>query len=189
MILLTVAWLGHRKGLGVFAPAVLLITAYEIEHQLQHTLKLLAARHGPVPADLGSFPSGGVARLMSIYGLILYLVLRRFDKTRSKWAVAGWTVLAAATYTEAYSRLYLGKHWISDIFGGLVFGAILLAVLIAAAQVLDRPDPGEHRFGPSVPEDSYPLEGPFFAGSVSPLPRRDESDPMFSSGEPSGPSR
>ncbi len=140
MVLLTLWWFRYRRGLAVLAPAVLLITAYEIEHQLQHTLKLLAARTGPVPPDLGAFPSGGVARLISIYGLIFYLVLRRLDKTRTKWAVAAWTILAAATYTEAYSRLYLGKHWLSDIFGGLVFGVILLFVLIAATQLLDRPD-------------------------------------------------
>ncbi len=79
MVVLTLWWLRHRRGLAVLAPAVLIITAYEIEHQLQHTLKLLAARTGPVPAGLGSFPSGGVARLMSIYGLILYLVLRRLE--------------------------------------------------------------------------------------------------------------
>ena len=142
MAALTLAWLFHRRGLVVLAPAVLILAAYEIEHQLQHTLKLLAARHGPVPADLGAFPSGGCARIISVYGLILYLVLRRFGKTRSKIAVAAWTVLAAAAYTEAYSRLYLGKHWISDIIGGLVLGVVLLAVFIAATKMLDRP--GRH---------------------------------------------
>lgn len=150
MVLLTLAWLRHRRGIAIFVPAILLITAYELEHQLQHTLKLLAHRTGPVPVDLGSYPSGGVARLISIYGLIIYLVLRRYGLTRTKWGVAAWTVLAAATYTEAYSRLYLGKHWISDIVGGLVFGILLLAVLIAATRLLDEPDrvaapPGESR--------------------------------------------
>jgi membrane-associated phospholipid phosphatase len=142
MVILTIVWLFHRRGLVVMAPAVLIMTAYELEHQLQHTLKLLAHRTGPAPVDLGSFPSGGVARLISIYGLIIYLVLRRLNLTRSKWALAAWTVLAAAAYTEAYSRLYLGKHWISDIVGGLVFGCLLLAVLIMATQMLDQPYPG-----------------------------------------------
>ena len=154
MVLLTLAWLRHRRGIGVLVPAVLLITAYELEHQLQHTLKLLAHRTGPVPADLGAYPSGGVARLISIYGLIIYLVLRRYGLTRTKWAVAAWTVLTAAVYTEAYSRLYLGKHWISDIVGGLVFGALLLAVLIAATRLLDEPDRGAS--GPG--ESSNPAE-------------------------------
>ena len=140
MVALTVVWFFHRRGLVVLAPAVLIMAAYEIEHQLQHTLKLLAHRTSPVPAGLGSFPSGGCARIISVYGLIIYLVLRRLGKTRGKTAIAAWTLLAAASFTEAYSRLYLGKHWISDIVGGVVFGVILLFVLIAAAQMLDRPD-------------------------------------------------
>ncbi len=139
MLALTIVWFFHRRGLVIFAPAVLILAAYEIEHQLQHTLKLLAARHGPVPHDLGAFPSGGVARLVSIYGLIVYLVLRRLGKTRTKLAVVLWTLLAAATYTEAYSRLYLGKHWLTDIIGGLVLGPLLLAFFVAAAKMLDRP--------------------------------------------------
>jgi len=139
MAVLTIAWVRHRRGIAILTPAVLILAAYEIEHQLQHTLKLLAARTGPVPAGLGAFPSGGCARIICVYGLIIYLVLRRFDLTRTKIAVAAWTVLAAASFTEAFSRLYLGKHWVSDIVGGVVFGAVLLAVLIAAAKMLDRP--------------------------------------------------
>jgi membrane-associated phospholipid phosphatase len=143
MVLLTIWWLRHRRGIGVLIPAALILIAYEFEHQLQHTLKVLAARTGPVPADVGAYPSGGVARLISVYGLIIYLVLRRLNLTRSKWAVGAWTVLALAVYTESYSRLYLGKHWISDIVGGLVFGALLLLVFIAMTKLLDEPDPGE----------------------------------------------
>ena len=140
MVALTIVWFFHRRGLVVLAPAVLILAAYEIEHQLQHTLKLLAAPHRPGAGRSRAFPSGGCARIISVYGLIIYLVLRRFGKTRSKVAIAAWTLLAAASFTEAYSRLYLGKHWISDIIGGVVFGIILLFVLIAAAQMLDRPD-------------------------------------------------
>ena len=140
MVALTVVWFFHRRGLVVLAPAVLILAAYEIEHQLQHILKLLAHRTGPTPAGVGAFPSGGCARIISVYGLILYLVLRRLGKTRGKTAIIAWTLLAAASFTEAYSRLYLGKHWISDIVGGVVFGILLLFVLIAAAQMLDRPD-------------------------------------------------
>ncbi len=144
MVVLTIVWFFHRRGLVVLAPAVLILAAYEIEHQLQHTLKLLAHRTGPVPAGLGAFPSGGCARIISVYGLIIYLLLRRFGKTRGKIAILAWTLLAAAAYTEAYSRLYLGKHWISDIVGGIALGIILLFVFIAAAQMLDRPDRDLH---------------------------------------------
>ncbi len=140
MVALTIVWFFHRRGLVVLAPAVMIMAAYEIEHQLQHTLKLLAHRSTVVPTGVGSFPSGGCARMISVYGLIIYLLLRRFGKTRSKIAVAAWTLLGVATYTEAYSRLYQGRHWISDIIGGLFFGVILLFAFIAATQLLDRPD-------------------------------------------------
>ena len=66
MVALTIAWFFKRRGgLVALAPAVLILAAYEIEHQLQHTLKVLAHRSGPVPAGLGSFPSGGCARLIA----------------------------------------------------------------------------------------------------------------------------
>lgn len=184
MVLLTVWWFGHRRGLGVFVPAVLILVGYEVEHQLQHTLKVLAARTGPVPADVGAYPSGGVARLICVYGLIVYLVLRRLNLTRSKWAVGAWTVFALAVFTESYSRLYLGKHWISDIVGGLVFGALLLVVFIAAAQLLDVPDPDS--LLPETPsdraDDAAPPMGTYrFAGA---LPLCHESpDPMIPSGD------
>jgi len=164
MAVLTIAWLFHRRGLVVLAPAVLILTAYEIEHQLQHTLKLLAARTGPVPAGLGAFPSGGCARLISVYGLIIYLVLRRLGKTRSKIAILAWTLLAAATFTEAYSRLYLGKHWISDIVGGLALGVVLLAVFIAATKMLDRP-------GRDVEEAAGASTNASFAATAEPAGR------------------
>jgi membrane-associated phospholipid phosphatase len=161
MVVLTAWWFRHRRGLGVLIPAALILAAYEIEHQLQHVLKVLAARTGPVPAGVGAYPSGGVARLISVYGLIIYLVLRRTKLTRTKWAVGAWSVLALAVYTEAYSRLYLGKHWISDIVGGLVFGGLLLVLFIAMTKLLDEPDPGP---GPE-PDDTSGTPKRIFAGS------------------------
>jgi membrane-associated phospholipid phosphatase len=96
-----------------------------------------------------------------VYGLIIYLVLRRTNLTRTKWAVGAWSVLALAVYTEAYSRLYLGKHWISDIVGGLVFGGLLLVLFIAMTKLLDEPDPGP---GPE-PDDTSGTPKRIFAGS------------------------
>jgi membrane-associated phospholipid phosphatase len=181
IVVLTVAWFRHRRGLGILVPAVLILVAYEVEHQLQHTLKLLAARTEPVPAGLGAYPSGGVARLISVYGLILYLVLRRLNLTRSKWAVGGWTVIALATYTESYSRLYLGKHWISDIVGGLIFGGLLLAVFIATAKLLDEPDAAAGASEPAV--DTSETATYRFAGD---FPSREAvRGSTLASGEPS----
>lgn len=134
-VALSLLWLRRQRGWLALAPGVLMLVAYELEHQLQHVLKLLAHRGHP-PTSLGTYPSGGCARLICIVGLALYLLLRYLGATRSKGAVAAWTVLAAASYVEGFSRVYLSKHWFTDVVGGWVFGVLLLAVLIVCAQVL-----------------------------------------------------
>ena len=53
--------------------------------------------------------------------------------------VALWTTLGVAVAFEAYTRVYLLKHWISDVMpGGLLFGAALLFAWATAAWLLDR---------------------------------------------------
>jgi undecaprenyl-diphosphatase len=38
-------------------------------------------------------------------------------------------VAAVLIFLIGFSRLYLGAHWASDVFGGFVFGAMWLALL------------------------------------------------------------
>ena len=73
-----------------------------------------------------------------------------------------WTLLVAATFTEAYSRMYLGKHWLTDVIGGLAFGVVLLPVFIAATRMLDRSD----REVDDATEVAIPAR---FAGSAEPV--------------------
>ena len=41
-------------------------------------------------------------------------------------------VLGVAAAMEGFSRIYLLKHWSSDVVGGWVFGVLLLGVIAAA---------------------------------------------------------
>src|SRR6266704_2308327 len=88
-------------------------------------------------APAGAFPSGGSARVVLVGGMVAWLLARRSRDRRA--AGAAWTVVALAAFMEGYSRLYLGRHWIADVIGGWVFGALLLAVLLAAATLLPLP--------------------------------------------------
>lgn len=76
-----------------------------------------------------SFPSGHSTVNMVLYGAIAILIAwqagRRF--TIKAPAIAGILVL-----TIAFSRLYLGAHWFSDVVGGMAFGLAWLALLALA---------------------------------------------------------
>ncbi|HVX43995.1 MAG TPA: phosphatase PAP2 family protein [Mycobacteriales bacterium] len=136
-VLIGLIWARARGArFGLLPPAVLLV-AYELEHQLQVALLHLAHRGHP-PTTLGTYPSGGCARLVLTWGLIAYLLAVIFGKTRSVAGYLAVTFVAAAAYIEGFSRVYLSKHWVSDVVGGWIFGSVLLVVMIAATRVLDH---------------------------------------------------
>jgi membrane-associated phospholipid phosphatase len=103
----------------------------------------------PPPGSGGTYPSGGCARVIAIYGLVAFVLLRETHAGR-RTAIAAWTVIAALGFIEAYSRVYLAVHWVSDAVGGLIFGAVLLGIFIVALRaVTGRSTTGS---GPTSPE-------------------------------------
>jgi membrane-associated phospholipid phosphatase len=89
----------------------------------------------PPPGSGGTYPSGGCARVIAIYGLVAFVLLRETHAGRRS-AIAAWTVIAALGFIEAYSRVYLAVHWVSDAVGGLIFGAALLGIFIVALRTV-----------------------------------------------------
>ena len=92
-------------------------------------LKQLFGRARPedmlVTSDFGSFPSGHVANAATMM-VCLVIIFPRV-----------WVALAGAAYTSVMllSRTYLGAHWLTDTFGGLLLGvgaAIVLWAPVAA---------------------------------------------------------
>ncbi|MFW0754084.1 VTT domain-containing protein [Pseudomonas sp. H11T01] len=73
-----------------------------------------------------SFPSGHSTVNVVLYGFLTFLIAREI---RPAWRLA--VALGAATliFLIAFSRLYLGAHWFSDVIGGLAFGSAWLALL------------------------------------------------------------
>lgn len=125
-----------------WAPAALILSVIVVERYQQSLLGVIVDRGHP-PTTLGTYPSGGCARLISVYGVILFLVLELARAGRRTRAVA-WTLLWAAAFAEGYSRWYLNKHWLTDVLGGWFYGALLLAVAVFAGRALtDRDAPGD----------------------------------------------
>lgn len=73
-----------------------------------------------------SFPSGHSTVNAVLYGFLAFLIARNL-RPAARLPVA----LGAATlvFLIAFSRLYLGAHWLSDVLGGLAFGSAWLALI------------------------------------------------------------
>lgn len=99
---------------------------------LQWLAKWAANRPRPNEAPWG-FPSGHVLSLVVFFGLMIYLVATA-SRRRRRWRVLASIVCFVAVAAVAFSRLYLDKHWLSDLGGGLSIG---LAYLLLAIWVIE----------------------------------------------------
>jgi hypothetical protein len=121
------------------------------ERYLQKAITNITKVHHP-PTDLGTFPSGGVARLVCVYGIVGFMALRVLAPRSRRALVGGVWLLTLLTWIEGYSRIHLQKHWLFDPIGGLILGVGILAVALAASTLLPWPepaaeDPARHRGG------------------------------------------
>ena len=83
-----------------------------------------------------SYPSGhAIASLASLFTIAILLRRER------GWAWPFPAAIALLVLT-AYSRLYLGVHWPTDVIGGLIMGAIWLAATLIAFRPAASTDAG-----------------------------------------------
>jgi membrane-associated phospholipid phosphatase len=130
---LAVAWPGRK-----WVPPAALGTALLVDKYATLALRRKFRRPGPPSSPGGTYPCGGVDRVILFYGLIAYMLWREFSGSSQgkAWAVGA---VAALSFNEAYSREYLSKHWFTDILSGLLYGAVLLAPQIAAVRLIEGP--------------------------------------------------
>jgi membrane protein DedA with SNARE-associated domain/membrane-associated phospholipid phosphatase len=73
-----------------------------------------------------SFPSGHVLQALVTYGFLSIIIARAI---RSNWRWIAYSFAAVLVLLVALSRLYLGVHWLSDVFGSLTLGLTWIALL------------------------------------------------------------
>jgi undecaprenyl-diphosphatase len=109
---------------------------------LQWLAKWAANRPRPNEAPWG-FPSGHVLSLVVFFGLMIYLVATA-SRRRRRWRLLASLVCLVAVAAVAFSRLYLDKHWLSDLGGGLSIGLAYLLLAIWLIEVVFVRAPVEH---------------------------------------------
>ena len=76
-----------------------------------------------------SFPSGHTASSMVLYGFLAFLLARGKPIAQKLWI---GLAAAAIVLSIAFSRLYLGAHWMSDVLASITLGTAWVALLAIA---------------------------------------------------------
>lgn len=127
-------WLVWRRS--AWWTALWLAATCALGTLLQQALKALVGRPRPVwpdPVDsarYAAFPSGHAMTATVVCGLLLWL-LHRYGAGRVVWRTA--MVLAVISVAGVgLTRVWLGVHWPSDVVGGWLLGALVVAAAVGA---------------------------------------------------------
>lgn len=107
-----------------WVPVLAMGGQFVLEQYVQEILKRVVDRGHP-PTALGTFPSGGCARVIMTFGTIALLAALTW-RISARGRVMLCTAVAVAASIEGYTRVYLQKHWLTDVIGGWLFGGMLL---------------------------------------------------------------
>lgn len=116
---------------------ILLVGGVVLGEVLAAILKAITERSRPPVEAMAlkaehsfSFPSEHVVATSLLVFLLMYLVLSRTPSSRLFWAFGFGAILLIALV--AFSRLYLGYHWLTDVCAGFTVAISALGLVILA---------------------------------------------------------
>jgi membrane protein DedA with SNARE-associated domain/membrane-associated phospholipid phosphatase len=150
LITLVLLWLAWRRCWRTAGYWVAVVAFGEL---LVQVLKITLGRHRPLAniyagTEQFSFPSGHAAVSTVVLAFLAFL-LSRGQTWRVRIAIA--VVTGIYVTLVAFSRLYLGAHWLSDVLGGMAFGLTWVAfVAMVYTRRGIREDLAAHALMPTV---------------------------------------
>jgi undecaprenyl-diphosphatase len=143
VLILAVLWTIHQRR------QIILVAAIPLGASLDSAIKRIVARPRPSPNLIDvrqhlsdpSFPSGHTTAGMLIFGLVWYLAGLLIVRRALRLAVQASCVVAIAC--TGLARVYDGVHWLSDVYGGVILGALVLRASMLVQQQLFTTAPSE----------------------------------------------
>lgn len=140
LLIVAIVFLLWRKRQRPLIGIVLLAAASE--ESITYIVKSLVHRMRPdkmlslIRADGFSFPSGHVVRATVLFGLLTYLIYKTFPATWIRLTAIGWYILTV--FLVSVSRIYLGVHYPTDVWGSVLLGSFMLTLVIGSLEIGSR---------------------------------------------------
>ncbi len=138
IVLSVILWLWRKRS--YLLPFWVTIVGSELFNSLG---KLAFHRARPDVAfyaeDTFSFPSGHATISIAFYGFLTYILFRQLKKWKYKINALFFGIVIILAI--GLSRLYLGVHFLSDVWGGYLLGALWLLIGITISEWLHRRKP------------------------------------------------
>lgn len=135
-----------RRGWKWLLPLIAMPAAWIVARAFQLVLARIVDREQGVMTlangEIGGYPSGGVTRVVLIFGLIAFFVVR-YAGLAELPARALYACVAMLGLIEAFARFRLNQHWFTDIVGGAIFGTLLLLAAAAIVRSIDPHPPNQ----------------------------------------------
>lgn len=124
-IIFLIFLLKKRKSYAFSTAGILIVSTV-----INNVIKLIIRRPRPqyitVVEHSFSYPSGHTMASTTLYGFIIYLIIK--SNMPKQYKIIYSSVLGLLIFLVGLSRIYLGAHFFSDVFGGMLLSTVILLI-------------------------------------------------------------
>jgi len=134
-ILVAILFIARRIRPALFIGYIVLVA-----NSIDAIIGDIVARPRPSPhlihvtsmLSFNSFPSGHTEHIVIFYGFLLFLTLTKPVRAwkHAKWLIPLQILMALDILQMGFSRVWEGEHWMLDVLGGYLSGALWLTLFI-----------------------------------------------------------